>query len=82
MQYPDIPWPPRVNDYVFVAATGELGLVTTVAGRDDTLRFLVRIYPPAEKASPRARHLTATSTLQLVYRLNELEPDARPPSTD
>ena len=73
-----IHWPPRVGDYVRIAASGELGLVVEAAGHDDDPRFLVRVYPEAETASPRTRALIATSALHIVHRLHELEPDPSP----
>jgi hypothetical protein len=68
-------WPPEVLDYVHVTATGELGRVMAVARKGDRLRFLVSVYPQAEGASPHIRRLVATSPLQLLYGLDELEPD-------
>jgi hypothetical protein len=46
-----------------------------VARKGDRLRFLVSVYPQAEGASPHIRRLVATSPLQLLYGLDELEPD-------
>jgi hypothetical protein len=72
-------WPPRVDDYVYVATSDELGLVREVAGRGDTLRFLVSVYPQVERPSPRARQLVARSPLLVLCRLDELAPDPDPP---
>jgi hypothetical protein len=68
-------WPPEIHDYVHVTATGELGLVMAVARKGDRLRFLVSVYPQAAGGSPHIRRLVATSPLQLLYGLDELEPD-------
>jgi hypothetical protein len=68
-------WPPEVLDYVHVTASGELGRVMAVARKGDRLRFLVSVCPQAEGASPHSRQLVATSPLQLLFGLDELEPD-------
>ena len=62
MQEDSPTWRPAVDDYVVVRTTGELGLVAGVGGADGAPRFLVRVYPQAEAASPHVRRLVAEPT--------------------
>ena len=51
MQHAGAPWQPRLDDYVLVGATGDIGEVTEVLGTGVDQQFVVSIWPPPDTAS-------------------------------
>ena len=55
MQRAAPPWQPRLDDYVLVGATGDIGEVTEVIDTGADRQFVVSIRPPPNNAKRIAR---------------------------
>ena len=73
MQHAGAPWQPRLDDYVLVGATGDIGEVTEVLGTGVDQQFVVSIWPPPDNA----RHAAGT-VMHRVCTRDDLAPARMP----